>query len=65
MTPRGLPALGVLTDALPAEVVRPQGRRPWRAVRRGAGWLLLSGWIVLPLLPALGLGISVLLGVGL
>jgi hypothetical protein len=65
MTPRDLPALGVLTDALPSEVVQPPRRRKLRVVRRGAGWLLLSGWVVLPLLPALGLGLSVLLGVGL
>lgn len=65
MTPRVLPGVGLLTDALPKVVVRRPPRRPMRVLRRRAGWLLLLGWIVLPLLPVLGLGLSALLGVGL
>jgi hypothetical protein len=65
MTPKALPALGVPTDALPDVVVRSPGRRPWRKLRRQAGWLLLIGWIVLPLLPVFGIGLSVVLGLGL
>ncbi|HYZ65072.1 MAG TPA: hypothetical protein VE650_21690 [Acetobacteraceae bacterium] len=34
-----------------------------RIGRRAAGWLLLSVWVMLPLLPLLGLLLSRLLGV--
>jgi len=40
-------------------------RRLVKRARRIAGWMLLTGWIVLPLLPAVGLGLSTLLGLGL
>lgn len=36
--------------------------RRLRRVRRAGSWLLLTGWIVLPLLPVLALGLSKLLG---
>ncbi len=36
-----------------------------RALRRAGGWLLLSGWVVLPLLPLMALGLSRFLGLGL
>lgn len=65
MTPRVLPGLALSTEALPNAVVRRPAGRPLRALRRRAAWLLLIGWVVLPLLPALGLGLSLLLGVGL
>jgi hypothetical protein len=65
MTPKILPARGLPTDALPDVVVSRPHRRPLRSIRQRAAWLLLLGWVVLPLLPVLGLGLSVLLGVGL
>ena len=39
--------------------------RPARALRRAGSLLLFSAWIVLPLLPVVGLGLSATLGVGL
>lgn len=63
MTPKALPGVGLPTDALPARVVRRPRRL--RRLRGRAAWLLLLGWIALPLLPALGLGLSLVLGVGL
>ncbi len=51
------------TDAgLVAEPQRVRVRR-FRRVRRVVwSWLLLTGWIVLPLMPVLALGLSKLLG---
>ena len=49
------------------EPMREQRRtraRRLRAARRASRWLLLAGWIVLPLLPLLGIGLSMLLGLG-
>lgn len=43
-------------------------RRPIRvrrAVRRAVGWVILTGWIVLPLLPILGIALSSASGLGL
>jgi len=34
----------------------------YAAIRRLAGWFLLSGWVVLLLLPAIGFGLSALVG---
>jgi ABC-type Fe3+ transport system permease subunit len=41
------------------------GRIRLKRARKLGGWLLLAGWVVLPLLPVLGLGLTSLLGVGL
>ncbi len=51
--------------AYDAPVPGPGDIRLLAALRRVGGWLLLSGWVVLALLPVVGLGLSVLLGVGL
>lgn len=46
-----------------APITTPHGKvRRLRRVRRAGSWLLLTGWIVLPLLPVLALGLSKLLG---
>ncbi|GEM_PF-4719716 len=51
--------------SLDATITRPHGKtRRLRRVRRAGSWLLLTGWIVLPLLPVLALGLSKLLGLG-
>ncbi len=41
---------------------RPMRVRRLRRTRRVGSWLLLTGWIVLPLMPLLALGLSKLLG---
>ena len=51
--------------SLTATIPAPRGKvRRLRRVRRAGSWLLLTGWIVLPLLPVLALGLSKLLGLG-
>ncbi len=64
MTPRVLSGVAMPTEALPVAV----RRRKWqagRAVRRRLAWLLLIGWVVLPLLPVFGVVLSMMLGVSL
>lgn len=54
-----------MLDALSLTATIPASRgkvRRLRRVRRAGSWLLLTGWIVLPLLPVLALGLSKLLG---
>jgi hypothetical protein len=54
-----------MLDALTADVAIEPRRvrvRRLRRVRRAWSWLLLTGWIVLPLMPVLALGLSKLLG---
>lgn len=54
-----------MLDALSLTATIPASRgkvRQLRRVRRAGSWLLLTGWIVLPLLPVLALGLSKLLG---
>lgn len=49
--------------SLTTTMATPRGKgRRLRRVRRAGSWLLLTGWIVLPLLPVLALGLSKLLG---
>ena len=49
--------------SLTGTIALPHGKvRRLRRVRRAGSWLLLTGWIVLPLLPVLALGLSKLLG---
>ena len=61
----------MMLEALSAPaLVEPAARdrvvlRTARWGRPLAGWLLLSGWIVLPLLPAIGVLLSTVLGLGL
>ena len=43
---------------------RPVRVRRLRRTRRLGRWFLLAGWIVLPLMPVLALGLSKLLGLG-
>lgn len=52
------------TEALPV-AVRRRKWQPGRAVRRRLAWLLLIGWVVLPLLPVFGVVLSMMLGVSL
>ena len=49
------------TGDMPVERRRMRVRR-LRRTRRVGSWLLLTGWIVLPLMPLLALGLSKLLG---
>ncbi len=35
-----------------------------RRVRRASSWLLLMGWIVLPLMPIVAIGLSEMAGLG-
>lgn len=65
MTPSALPALGAPARVLSAPVARRRKVRPWRMLRRRTAWLLLVGWVVLPLLPVFGIGLSMMSGVGL
>ena len=49
------------------EPLREQRRvrvRRLRRTRRASRWLLLAGWIALPLMPLLAIGLSILLGLG-
>jgi hypothetical protein len=49
-------------DAVVSVAPRRIKARRLRFARRAGRWLLLAGWIVLPLMPVLALGLSKLLG---
>lgn len=56
--------LNALSTGRALAITTPGKPRRLRRVRRAGRWLSLTGWIVLPLMPMLAIGLSKLLGLG-